>query len=311
MEARPFVTIVIPTYNRAYCLDRSISSVLSQSFRDLELIIVDDGSTDGTAEMLKGYADERIRVVAHGNNRGVTAGLNTGFDNARGDWIGLIGSDDEYLPGALEKLVDRIKSIPEDQKLGTIIGNSMRQDGSLSGSGVTEDGFIPYQDLISGRLRGEFTGLISRAVLGASRLDEKLKGFESTLWLELYKRSSTYYMNFPVRVYYVGNSDQISNFSTIAARSTDMVYGYSVMLEKHGADFLKHCPERYGYYLRRKAFFERMSGSNREAVSDILKAFRCSKKNIKEWILVTLACLLPIRLLSKLVGPIYARTRGT
>ena len=163
MEARPFVSILIPTYNRAYCLDRSISSVLSQSFRDLELIIVDDGSTDGTAEMLKGYADERIRVVVHGNNRGVAAAKNTGLDNARGDWIGILDSDDEYLPGALERLVDRIKSIPEDQKLGTIIGNSVRQDGSLTGFGVTEDGFIPYEDLISGRVRGEFTGLISRS----------------------------------------------------------------------------------------------------------------------------------------------------
>ena len=311
MEAMPFVSILIPTYNRAYCIDRSISSVLSQSFRDLELIIVDDGSTDGTAEMLKGYADERIRVVVHGNNRGVAAAKNTGLDNARGDWIGILDSDDEYLPGALERLVDRIKSIPADKKLGTIIGNSVRQDGSLTGFGVTEDGFIPYEDLISGRFRGEFTGLFSRTVLGASRLDEKLLSFESTLWLELYKRSSTYYINFPARIYHVGNPDQISNFTTLWARSAHMVYGYSVMLEKHGADFLKYCPERYGYYLRRKAFFERMSGSNHEAVSDILKAFRWSKKNIREWIFVALACLLPRRLTSRLLGRVYTLTRGT
>ena len=71
MEARPFVSIVIPTYNRAYCINRAISSVLNQSFRDLELIIVDDGSTDGTEEILKDYIDERIRVVVHGHNRGV------------------------------------------------------------------------------------------------------------------------------------------------------------------------------------------------------------------------------------------------
>jgi GalNAc5-diNAcBac-PP-undecaprenol beta-1,3-glucosyltransferase len=311
MEARPFVTIVTPTYNRAYCLDRSISSVLSQSFRDLELIIVDDGSTDGTAEMLKGYTDERIRVVVHESNRGVAAAKNTGLDNARGDWIGILDSDDEYLPGALERLVDRIRSISPDEKLGTIIGNSMRQDGTLTGLGVAEDGFIPYKDLISGRVRGEFTGLFSRAVLGASRLDEKLLSFESTLWLELYKRSSTYYMNFPVRIYHVGNPDQLSSSTTLSDRSARMVYGYSVMLQKHGPDFIKHCPARYGYYLRRKAFFERMSGSNREAVSDIVKAFKWSKENIREWILVTSACLLPRRLTSKLLERIYTITRET
>jgi len=283
---------------------------LNQSFRDLELIIVDDGSTDGTGEILKDYTDDRIRVVVHGNNRGVAAAKNTGLDNARGDWIGILDSDDEYLPGALERLVDRIKSISADEKLGTIIGNSVRQDGSLTGFGVAEDGFIPYEDLISGRVRGEFTGLISRAVLGASRLDERLLSFESTLWLELYKRSSTYYIHFPARIYHVGAADQLSSFTTIAARTSQMLYGYSVMLEKHGADFLKYCPERYGYYLRRKAFFERMSGLNRQAVSNILKAFRWSKENIREWILVALACLLPRRLTYKLVGLIYTRTRA-
>jgi GalNAc5-diNAcBac-PP-undecaprenol beta-1,3-glucosyltransferase len=308
VEARPFVSIVIPTYNRAYCLDRSISSVLSQSFRDLELIIVDDGSTDGTAEMLRGYTDDRIRVVVHRSNRGVAAAKNTGLDNARGDWIGILDSDDEYLPGALERLVDRIRSISPDEKLGTIIGNTMRQDGTLTGLGVTEDGFIPCEDLLSGRVRGEFTGLVSRAVLGASRLDEKLLSFESTLWLELYKRSSTYYMHFPARIYHVGNPDQLSSFTITAARSAHMVYGYSVMLQKHGLDFIKHCPARYGYYLRRKALFQKLGHRNGYALRDMILALRWSGHDLKEWFLFLLACLAPLPVTIRVAELLYKRS---
>jgi glycosyltransferase involved in cell wall biosynthesis len=95
----PGVSVVIPTCNRAWCLGEALDSVLAQDFRDFELIVVDDGSTDGTAGLLAGYGD-RIRVVSQ-ENRGVSAARNAGIAAARGGLIAFLDSDDLWLPGKL------------------------------------------------------------------------------------------------------------------------------------------------------------------------------------------------------------------
>ena len=101
----PAVSVIIPTYNRGYCLARAVTSVLGQSFADFELIVVDDGSTDDTAAVLAGFGDPRLRVVRHPTNRGVGATINTGIREAAADLIALQDSDDEWLPEKLARQV--------------------------------------------------------------------------------------------------------------------------------------------------------------------------------------------------------------
>jgi glycosyltransferase involved in cell wall biosynthesis len=88
----PFVTVVIPTYNRGYCISNAIDSVLNQSFKNFELIVVDDGSTDLTEDILKHYRDS-IRLIRQAN-RGVSAARNAGIKAARSEWIAFLDSDD-------------------------------------------------------------------------------------------------------------------------------------------------------------------------------------------------------------------------
>ena len=97
----PRVSIVIPTYNRSAIVRRAIDSVLDQTFTDLEIIIVDDGSTDDTREALAAYPD-RVRYVRQ-ENAGPAAARNHGMLLARGDYIGFLDSDDAYLPQNVEK----------------------------------------------------------------------------------------------------------------------------------------------------------------------------------------------------------------
>jgi glycosyltransferase involved in cell wall biosynthesis len=97
----PAVSVIIPTYNRGYCLARAVQSVLGQTFADFELIVVDDGSTDDTAAVLAGFSDPRLRVVRHPANRGVGATINTGIREAAAGLIALQDSDDEWLPEKL------------------------------------------------------------------------------------------------------------------------------------------------------------------------------------------------------------------
>src|SRR5882724_9626077 len=112
--SHPTFSIVITTYNRARIVRRCIDSCLAQPFEDFEIVVVDDGSSDGTAAILaESYDDPRLRVIAHETNRGINPSRHTGATNAQGEWVVVIDSDDELLPGALERLRELIAELPE------------------------------------------------------------------------------------------------------------------------------------------------------------------------------------------------------
>lgn len=108
----PEVSVVIPAYNRQDTIGRAIASVRAQTWQDFEIVIVDDGSTDGTAAVAERFADARIRVIRHERNCGASAARNTGIAAARGDYIAFLDSDDEWLPQKLENQLDRLREQP-------------------------------------------------------------------------------------------------------------------------------------------------------------------------------------------------------
>jgi len=101
----PAVSVVLPVHNRADVLPRAISSVIEQSLENWELIIVDDGSTDRSAEIALSFHDERIRLVELSVNRGGNAARNAGIREGQAPLIAFLDSDDAYLPQKLEKVV--------------------------------------------------------------------------------------------------------------------------------------------------------------------------------------------------------------
>src|SRR5262249_10853592 len=100
----PIVLIIIPAYNRENSLKGAIKSVLQQSIREIEVIVVDDGSRDKTAMVVEQCADEdrRVRLLRHETNRGAQAARNTGAQAARGRWLTFFDSDDTLLKESLE-----------------------------------------------------------------------------------------------------------------------------------------------------------------------------------------------------------------
>lgn len=100
---RPAVSVILPTFNRARLLPRAIASVLGQSFRNFELIVIDDGSTDDTAEVVRAFAaDPRLAYLPPERNLGDAGARNRGIAAARGEWLAFQDSDDEWLPDKLE-----------------------------------------------------------------------------------------------------------------------------------------------------------------------------------------------------------------
>lgn len=104
------VTVVLPTFNRARTLRRAITSVLSQTYANLELLIIDDGSTDNTAEIVGGIDDARLHYIVLPQNLGVCAARNAGIAQARGEFIAFQDSDDEWLLDKLERSIAALLS---------------------------------------------------------------------------------------------------------------------------------------------------------------------------------------------------------
>lgn len=97
----PLVSVVIPTYNREHCLGRAVESVLNQSYSNIELLIVDDGSDDGTEALVASWKDDRICYIRQ-VNQGAPAARNNGVRNAQGEFIAFQDSDDCWYPDKLE-----------------------------------------------------------------------------------------------------------------------------------------------------------------------------------------------------------------
>ncbi len=106
-----YFSVIIPTYNRRDFLPKAVDSVLNQSFKDLELIVVDDGSTDGTGHMLKNYKDERL-IYLRQENGGVSRARNRGLEQAMGRYIAFLDSDDWWLKDKLKKTRETIDHNP-------------------------------------------------------------------------------------------------------------------------------------------------------------------------------------------------------
>lgn len=112
---RPLVSVVVPTFNRAALLPRALDSVVAQTFSDWEIVLVDDGSTDGTGEIASRYARElgdRFQYVRRANT-GCCGARNEGIDRARGSFVAFLDSDDEFLPEKLERQLELFRARPE------------------------------------------------------------------------------------------------------------------------------------------------------------------------------------------------------
>lgn len=159
------ISIIVPVYNVEPYLRKCLDSILDQTYRDLEILIIDDGSTDGSGAICDEYAgkDDRIKVF-HTENKGLSAARNLGLDNATGDWIGFIDSDDWIEPDMYEVLIKRAEE---------------------TGADVVECGFIKDYQLSS-----EEVSAILRIASGADTLEALIIGeIQGTVWNKIWKKN--------------------------------------------------------------------------------------------------------------------------
>lgn len=206
----PLVSVIIPTFNRARFVGRAIDSVLSQTFQDFELIVVDDGSTDGTAELLsKNYPNIRIFLQP---NRGVASARNLGIRNASGELIAFLDSDDEWLPRKLEKQVSLYDShepffICHSDEIWIRNGCELKQQAKHK-----KQGGRFFERALERCLISPSSVIISRALLDKVGLfDESLLAAEDyDMWLRITAFHTVRFVEEALIIKHGGHSDQLS-----------------------------------------------------------------------------------------------------
>jgi len=156
------VSVVIPYYNRIELLPRSLRSVVDQTHRNLEIIIVDDASSQDPKDILASFNDPRIAYIRHERNRGVSGARNTGINAARGSFISFLDSDDEWLPTKVEKQLAGMKAKGKDFAVGYCFSEAV---SDVTGKVIEVNSFQGEGDVLHQALAGSggspgWTGLV-------------------------------------------------------------------------------------------------------------------------------------------------------
>jgi glycosyltransferase involved in cell wall biosynthesis len=206
----PLVSVILPTYNRGWILAEAIDSVLAQDFKDYELIVVDDGSTDNTREILDAYRQDII--VFRQANKGVSAARNRGIAEAGGQLVAFLDSDDLWLPRKLSRQVDFFKSNPDaviNQTEEIWIRNGVRvnpKDRHRKPSGMI------FERSLELCLVSPSAVMIQNALFDAVGVfDENLPACEDyDLWLRISCRYPVHLIDTPLIIKRGGHGDQLS-----------------------------------------------------------------------------------------------------
>ncbi len=205
------ISVIIPTYNRQRSLMRAIQSVLQQTCKDFELLVVDDGSTDDTQNLLSKITDSRVRIFRT-ENRGVSAARNLAIKEAEGEWVAFLDSDDEWLPQKLER---QIELLQKDSSLRWVHGeeiwirNGSRVNPMQKHKKSGGDIFINSLKLCCVSPSAVVLQKSLFAEVGYFREDFPVCE-DYDLWIKLAERHPVGFVEEPLVVKYGGHEDQLS-----------------------------------------------------------------------------------------------------
>ena len=299
----PTVSIIMASYNRRHTLQRAITSVIEQTFHDWELIIVDDGSTDDTQELLSTLVDPRIRIIHNDLNRGVASARNAGFDAMKGEWFTLLDSDDEMIPSALATLLAIPKQI--SPQINAITCNCIDSiSGKFTGFGLEFDQFLDFETLVS-QSSGEHWGITKSSLLGDLRFNQALPWGEFVLWYRISRNACRYYLHMGLRIYHTEGHDRISNSGKIYSYNNKIDYYRELAKETEYLELLKQFRKRdYASILFRIALVHILEARMDEALQIIFKGNQIWTRSQRFAIRIALAVRLPA---TKILLPIFAK----
>ena len=235
-------SIITPTYNRANLIERAIKSILNQSYQNFEMIIVDDGSTDNTDEIVSKYLyDTRIIYIKATQNGGVNMARNIGIRNIAqdSDWITFLDSDDEFYHNALESIYSSIINKSEVKyfrfPVRYIDGTTKCNLNLLNISGNYQLYLKFYNNY------GDWVSVINKKIIDEGFLfDDRVTAFESLTWLNLHKKEDIYYDSSFVLLCHIDNISITRSVFKNRANYENEKKGIDIILDEYGDDLIKN-----------------------------------------------------------------------
>lgn len=281
----PDITIITPTYNRASFLKRAISSVLNQTFTNFEMIIVDDCSKDNTEQVVRSIDDNRIRYIKLESNKGPAEARNVGIKTARGSYITLLDSDDEYLPNKLELQIMRIQDTPEDVGVVYCGYFIVYEPDTIHGKVSPKFKGRIFDTLLKHNCMGSPTPLIKKECFVTCGLfDNSLPSYDDwDMWIRI---SDKYKFEFVdealAKVYTHGDQTSTNIDTTIRMRE--------LLFEKYKTLILQN-PETASYLLQRLGFLYFLKNNTYMSLKYYLKSITARPKDTQSYITL-ITCLI-------------------
>jgi glycosyltransferase involved in cell wall biosynthesis len=273
-DEMPLISVVMPTFNRARLLDRALRSVLQQTYRNLEIIVVDDASSDGTAEVVKAIHDPRIRYLRHDSNKGGSAARNTGIRAAHGDYIAFLDDDDQWEP---DKTEEQLRVLRHDNYDAVLCTSDEHGERIAAFDGKTT---VSLEDLRHGRFTAGGTGvLMAKAnVVKETMFDESLPRYQDwDVFIRIGQKYRMGYVNKAFVRYNEGAHQRISN--KIVNMRIPELEGELRMVHKHREFFGERAYRwhacrfmLYGIRYRPDRFSHALSVARKYGVGNVLKA---------------------------------------
>ena len=265
----PKVSVIIPTHNRVSLLERAIQSILSQTFYDFELIIINDASTDSTQEMIKEIDHPRIHLINHSKNRGASAARNAGITASKGKYIAFLDDDDEWLPEKLAKQVQIFENLSD--KTGLIYSGfhfiSQRTGAILKTVSPQQKGDL-YKTLLRRNLISTVTSLIKKDCFRiAGTFDQSLPSCQDwDLWIRISKHFHLDFVPDPLaKVYLHGEQISVNIQSRIQARDK--------LIQKYHSELIKY-PTIFSFLQKRIAILHCLNSNHKKALEFFLKSLK-------------------------------------
>ena len=316
---QPKVSVVIPSYNVSGYLPAALDTVRAQTFSDYEVLVIDDGSTDTTAQVFKEYFQAELSVEEQSSfhliqqkNRGLAGARNTGIRHAKGLYIALLDADDLWYPNKLETLVNILDHNPQ---VGVTFGYSTFIDDNDEQLGIEQGGYIDHID--SAKIY--FTNPVgngSSPVIRKKTLEDVqfFKNAEIQFFDESFRQSEDIEMWLRISLKtpweYRGTSQPLTyyrvNHSGLSANVIKQLDSWDMIAKKHEREFPAFFEQHYATakafqyrYLARRAVQSRQGFM---AFKMLFKAFKCSRMAlIKDWkkTLLTLGCTVLLSILPR------------
>lgn len=277
-QAHPFFSVLVSAYNRAQPLDRCLRSVLYQTFRDFEVVVVDDASTDATQALPAGVVDPRLRVIRHERNRGISPSRATAVNHARGEWFVIMDSDWELFPHTLARLHAIIDTRPANVR---IIRSRLQDDDGNLQPGVMPSGVTGYHErlqwmekLAAAQTSADAGHCIHRSVFQTVNYFEDRRGAMELLWeTDLARNELSLWVSDVLGLQHADAANSHSRdvdasrlVPRLLADAPDALWMAETMLREHGEELARYAPRVRRSLIERaatQAFFngKRLAGA--------------------------------------------------